>query len=93
MQHPSIIQLRDFDNKLDAALNIIKKNCDEFEVEKTKNGVDVFFSDVNIARKVISKLKRTFKIETKFSTKYAGLRKGRVRVLFVFSLRLVKPNR
>lgn len=89
MQHPSIIQLRDFGDRLNVALKIIERNCREFEIEKTKNGVDVYLSDVNEARSVISKLKRAFNFEIKFSTKYAGLRKGRVRVLFVFSLRRV----
>ncbi|HDD36009.1 MAG: hypothetical protein J7K36_04865 [Archaeoglobaceae archaeon] len=90
MRHPAIIQLRGFDDKLSLALKIVERNCDEFEIEMAKNGVDIYISDVNRARNVISKLKRAFNFETKFSTKYAGLRKGRVRVLFVFSLRLSK---
>ena len=87
MQHPAIIQLRDFGDKIDLALKIVERNCNEFELEMTKNGANIYISDVNMARNLISKLKRSFNFETKFSTKYAGLRKGRVRVLFVFSLR------
>lgn len=90
MQHPSIIQLRDFGDRLNLALKIIERNCREFEIERTKNGADIYLSDVNEARNIISKLKKAFDFEIKFSTKYAGLRKGRVRVLFVFSLRKVK---
>ncbi|RLI75321.1 hypothetical protein DRO97_03595 [Archaeoglobales archaeon] len=90
MHHPSIIQLRNFGEKLNLALKIIERNCKEFEIEKTKNGADVYLSDVNEARNVISKLKKTFNFEIKFSTKYAGLRKGKVRVLFVFSLRGIR---
>ncbi|RLI77450.1 hypothetical protein DRP05_10200 [Archaeoglobales archaeon] len=89
MQHPSIIQLRNFKDELNVAIKIIERYSKEFEVEKVKNGVDIYFSDVNEARNVISKLKKAFNFEIKSSTKYAGLRKGRVRVLFVFSLRKI----
>jgi len=36
---------------------------------------------------LISKIKKLANVEIKTSTKYAGLRKGRVRTLFVYCLR------
>ena len=90
MKHPAILQIRGSidEEKKNAILNMIGKFGEEFEIERTKNGIDVYFSDVNVARNVISKLNKMFKAEVKMSTKYAGLRKGRVRVLFVYSFRI-----
>ncbi len=90
MKHPTILQIRGSidEEKEKAILKIIEKFGEEFEIERTKNGMNVYFSDVNVARNIISKLNRLFKAEVKMSTKYAGLRKGRVRVLFVYSFRI-----
>jgi NMD protein affecting ribosome stability and mRNA decay len=55
--------------------------------EKVREGMDIYISDVNEARSAISKIKKIANIEIKASTKYAGLRKGRVRTLFVYCLR------
>ncbi len=84
--HPCKIQLRDFEaEKLEIARRFALQF--EAEVEDVKRGVDIYFEDVNDARFFISKLKRVAKFRVKMSTKYAGLRKGRVRVFFVYSLR------
>ena len=90
MKHPTILQIRGnlSENDVDLILRIVKNHGKDFEIEKERNGLNVFFSDVNEARSVISKLKKLFKAEVKMSTKYAGLRKGRVRVLFVYSFRI-----
>jgi len=90
VKHPTILQIRgsiDEENE-NAILKVIGRFGEEFEIERTKNGLNVYFSDVNVARNVISKLNKMFKAEVKMSTKYAGLRKGRVRVLFVYSFRI-----
>ncbi len=90
MKHPTILQIRGSidDEKVERILRVVEKFGDEFEVERTKDGVDVYFSDVNVARNVISKLNRIFDADVKMSTSYAGLRRGRVRVLFVYSFRI-----
>lgn len=90
MKHPTILQIRGnlSENDVDLILRIVKNHGKDFEIEKERDGLNVFFSDVNEARSVISKLKKLFKAEVKMSTKYAGLRKGRVRVLFVYSFRI-----
>ena len=90
MKHPTILQIRGnlSENDMDLILRIVENHGKEFEIEKERDGLNVFFSDVNEARSVISKLKKLFKAEVKMSTKYAGLRKGRVRVLFVYSFRI-----
>lgn len=90
MKHPTILQIRGRldENRLNEILKIVERFGEEFEVERARNGLDIYFSDVNVARNVISKLKKMFKAEVKMSTKYAGLRKGRVRVLFVYSFRI-----
>jgi len=90
VKHPTILQIRGnlSENDVDLILRIVKNHGKDFEIEKERNGLNVFFSDVNEARSVISKLKKLFKAEVKMSTKYAGLRKGRVRVLFVYSFRI-----
>ncbi len=88
VKHPAIIQIRgNYLRYIDEILKAVERNCGDFWVEKQRSGIDIYFSDVNDARKIISKIQRVKKAEIKMSTKYAGLRKGRVRVLFVFSLR------
>ncbi len=90
MKHPTVLQVRGrlSGDELDLIMRIVENHGNEFEVERVKEGLNVFFSDVNDARRVISKLKKLFKAEVKMSTKYAGLRRGRVRVLFVYSFRV-----
>jgi len=88
IRHPALIQIRT--NKLDLNLLLkwIKKANSNCAIEVHKDKVDVYFSDVNVARMIISKIKKAFKnISVKMSTKYAGIRKGKVRVLFVYSLK------
>ncbi|AGK60699.1 hypothetical protein Asulf_00681 [Archaeoglobus sulfaticallidus PM70-1] len=85
VKHPAILQLRNL--PLTNLQRVLERKGFEFEIEKAKKGYDVYFSDVNDARKFISDLKRNYRFKIKMSTKYAGLRKGRVRVLFVYSLR------
>lgn len=84
MKHPAVVQVR---LEVDKALEIAKKFVTE--VEETKNGVDIYFEDVNDARKFISMFKRVTKkkISVKSSTSYAGLRRGKVRYLFTYSLK------
>ncbi len=86
VNHPCKIQIRDLEvRKLEIAKNIASKMG--AEIEQVKNGLDIYFEDVNDARLFISRLKKSARFKTKMSTKYAGLRRGRVRVLFVYSLR------
>jgi len=86
VNHPCIVQVRDVQHdKIETVKKMaLKRNA---EVERVKNGLDIYFEDVNEARKFISKLKKSMKFRIKMSTKYAGLRGSRVRVLFVYSLR------
>ena len=88
VKHPCILQLRNAERAEKLVLNYLGKRSFEYSVERTKKGLDLYFSDVNEARKLISLLRRQFKFSVKMSTKYAGLRKGRVRVLFVYSIRM-----
>ncbi len=86
MKHPCIVQIRDIDDeKVKEAVHRAKK----FNVDicKVKNGIDIYFEDVNDARTFISSLKRISNFKIKFSTRFAGVRRGRVRVLFVYCLR------
>jgi ribosome maturation protein Sdo1 len=86
--HPAIIQLRGrYADIFEDVMKLIEKYCGDFRVERVRGGVNVFISDVNDARKTISKIQKLKKAEIKMSTKYAGLRRGRVRVLFVYCLR------
>ncbi len=86
MKHPAVVQIRDpKPEHIDLIFKILKRF--EFEVERVRNGIDIYFEDVNDARIFISKIKRLIKFDLKFSTKYAGLRRGRVRILFVYCLR------
>lgn len=86
MSHPCIVQVRDIKSeKIEIVRNMaLKRNA---EIEDSKNGLDIYFEDVNEARKFISKLRKSMRFKIKMSTKYAGLRGSRVRVLFVYSLR------
>ena len=88
VKHPSILQFRNLKPEVEKQVLSYLSNSVEFSIEKTKNGFDLYFSDVNDARKLISVLKKRFNFSLKMSTKYAGLRKGRVRVLFVYSIRM-----
>ena len=83
IKHPAIIQLRGEVSRMDEILKVIERTCSDFEVD----GMDIYVSDVNEARRAISKIKKLGKASIKVSTKYAGLRKGRVRTLFVYCVR------
>jgi NMD protein affecting ribosome stability and mRNA decay len=85
VKHPAVLQLRG--NLRNEIIGVLRKRDWECEILKTKHGIDIYFSDVNDARRYISMIKRLQNFQIKMSTKYAGLRKGRVRVLFVYSLR------
>ncbi len=89
MQHPAILQIRGKidENKEEVLLKLTEKLSEEFEVERSKDGLNIYLPDVNTARAIISKIRKQFKVDIKMSTKYAGLRRGRVRVLFVYCLR------
>ncbi len=88
VKHPAIVQLRgNYSECVNDVLKLLGKCCEEYWVDRTKKGLDIYVSDVNDARKFISRVKKLRKAEIKMSTKYAGLRKGRVRVLFVYSMR------
>ena len=88
MKHPAILQIRGETDK-EEIKKVVERNCSEYDYEDLNMGFNVYITDVNDARTVISKLKRiaNSKPEIKMSTKYAGLRDGKVRVLFVYSLR------
>ncbi len=97
LKHPAILQIRkdegispEIEKKI---LMILSRSPGEFETEKVRTGLDIYFSDVNDARKSVSDLKKHFNFKVKMSTKYAGLRKGRVRTLFVYSLRINENER
>ncbi len=83
MKHPAVIQLR---GNYKRAEMIIEK-LENVEVVREKFGIDVYFEDVNDARLLISRIKKLFDVEIKSGTKYAGLRKGKVRWFFAYSLR------
>jgi len=89
--HPSIIQIRGKIEKKEEILGVIKNVCKDIkiEIEEVEDGIDVYIPDVNIARIAISKIKKLFKgkVKMNMSTKYAGMRKGKVRIVFVYSLR------
>jgi len=89
--HPSIIQIRGKMEKKEEILRVIKNVCKDIkiEIEEVEDGIDVYIPDVNIARIAISKIKKLFKgkVKMNMSTKYAGMRKGKVKIIFVYSLR------
>ena len=83
--HPAKVQLRGFDEI--EIENVLK--AANAEVLKVKEGVDLYFSDVNDARFFISKLKRLFRVKIKMSTESMGF-KSRGKYLFVYCLRREK---
>lgn len=86
VNHPCIIQIREMQpEKIEIVKNMALKMY--ARVESSKYGLDIYFEDVNEARKLISKIRNSMEFRIKMSTKYAGLRGSRVRVLFVYSLR------
>ena len=92
VQHPSIIQIRGkIERRKEDILKIIRKVCRgvNIEIEEGEHGIDIYIPDVNIARIAIAKIKKLFKgkVEMNMSTKYAGMRKGKVRIVFIYSLR------
>ncbi|HIP58481.1 MAG TPA: hypothetical protein EYH00_04170 [Archaeoglobus profundus] len=94
VQHPSIIQIRGkIERKKEDILKVIRNVCRdiEIEIEEVKDGVDIYIPDVNVARIVVSRMKKLFrgKVKMNMSTKYAGMRKGKIRIVFVYSLRFI----
>jgi NMD protein affecting ribosome stability and mRNA decay len=83
--HPAKVQLRGFGER--EIENLLKVT--NAEVLKVKEGVDLYFSDVNDARFFISKLKRIFRVRIKMSTESMGF-KSRGKYLFVYCLRREK---
>lgn len=90
MKHPAILQIRGDTSEKDIE-RIVGNNCSEYDFEDVKGGMNIYISDVTDARNAINKIKKTlspkYRFNLKMSTKYAGLRNGKVRVLFVYSLR------
>ncbi|MBE8540276.1 hypothetical protein ICJ57_09165 [Geoglobus acetivorans] len=84
VKHPALIQLRGNVKKLEKFI----EKLEGVEIVENKYGVDIYFEDVNDARQAISKIKKLAKVKIKSSTKYAGLRRGRVRWFFTYSVRL-----
>ncbi len=84
MKHPALLQFRGNISEVRSYIDKLKN----VEIEESKYGIDVYFEDVNTARVFLSKIKKIFKAEVKSSTKYAGLRKGRVRWFFTYSVRI-----
>lgn len=84
VKHPAVIQLRGNYKKIEGIL----EKLENVEIVREKYGIDVYFEDVNEARMLISKIKKLFDLEMKSGTKYAGLRKGKVRWFFAYSLRI-----
>ncbi len=88
VKHPAIVQIRGNLEREEEMIKVIERHGEEFEVERVREGLNIYFSDVNVARRVVSKLNRIFNANVKMSTKYAGLRGGKVRVLFVYRLKI-----
>jgi len=90
MKHPAILQIRGATSKKEIG-RIVGNSCLECDFEDVKGGMNIYISDVRDARTAINKIKKALSPKSKFnlkmSTKYAGLRNGKVRVLFVYSLR------
>ncbi|NHW24151.1 MAG: hypothetical protein HA489_07915 [Archaeoglobales archaeon] len=86
--HPAKIQVRGFS---EAEILRVLKKAEEFKAEivKTENGIDLFFEDVENARLFVSKLQKEFRFEKKMSTENLGFKRGRMRFLFVYSLRKI----
>ena len=86
LKHPALIQFRgNFDRK--RIETMLSRQTGNYEVEQSEHGLDVYFEDVSDARFFISRLKKNMRFRQKLSVNYAGLRKGRVRKFFVYSLR------
>lgn len=83
--HPAKVQLRGFDRE--EISEILKLG--EFEVVHSEDGLDLFFEDVNEARRFISKVKKRFRVSSRMSTETLGF-KSRARYLFVYSVRKLK---
>lgn len=84
--HPAKVQLRGFDSE---EISEILKLAGSAESIKSKDGVDLFFENVDNARLFISKLRKRFKITSRMSTESLGF-KSRARYLFVYSVRKLK---
>ena len=82
MTHPCKVQLRGFNNK---EIEIARKFAEKLNGKLID--LDIYFEDVNDARKFISKLKKILKFDLKMSTEYIGMVKGKKKILFVYSLR------
>jgi len=91
VKHPCIVQLRGIrPEKLELVGKFASRT--KAEIELHEKGIDIYFEDVNEARTFISRLKKLMNFRVKMSTKYAGIRGSRVRVLFVYSLRCSNEN-
>jgi len=84
VKHPALLQFRGNTSKVKKHINKLRG----VEIEENRYGIDVYFEDVNDARAFLSKIKKVIKADVKSSTKYAGLRKGRVRWFFTYSVRI-----
>ncbi len=84
MKHPALLQFR---GNVSKVMNHINK-LENVEIEKNRYGVDVYFEDVNTARRFLSKIRKIVRADIKSSTRYAGLRKGKVRWFFTYSVRI-----
>ncbi|MEM0203115.1 MAG: NMD3-related protein [Archaeoglobaceae archaeon] len=84
--HPAKVQLRGFHSE---EISEILKFVEKAEVVQSRDGIDLFFENVDNARLFISKLKKRFRVESKMSTESLGF-KSRARYLFVYSVRKLK---
>ncbi|MFN3384903.1 MAG: NMD3-related protein [Archaeoglobaceae archaeon] len=84
--HPAKVQLRGFDSE---EISAILKLSEKAKVIRSKDGIDLFFENVEDARLFISKLKRKFKIKSRMSTESLGFN-SKARYLFVYSVKKVK---
>jgi len=84
VKHPALLQFR---GNISKVMNHINK-LENVEIEENRYGIDVYFEDVNTARRFLSKIKKIVKVDIKSSTRYAGLRRGKVRWFFTYSVRI-----
>jgi len=84
VKHPALLQFRGDVSKVRRHISKLSG----VEIEENRYGIDVYFEDVNDARSFLSKIRKVVRAEIKSSTRYAGLRKGRVRWLFTYSVRI-----
>lgn len=84
--HPAKIQLRGFS---ESEISRVLKMAEKFESQifKTEHGVDLFFEDVQNARRFISRLKKEFQVAKRMSIENLGFKRGRGEFLFVYSIR------